>query len=104
MGFHPGTFAGMPHSASPVARRRTFRGSARAAARRTAWPGRAPVCNHLANKLTAALTVLAEIKTMKKDIAAAVHELRGTPLVVHGEATTLMSLDAKKRREVSAQA
>ena len=73
-------------------------------AHRDAWPGRAPVCNHLANKLTAALTVLAEIKTMKKDIAAAVHELRGTPLLVHGEATTLMSLDAKKRREVSAQA
>lgn len=87
--------------------------------------------DHLANKLTALLTFLdstersrlerddalraaiaedqtaflAEIKAMKQEIAAAVHELRGTPLVVNGEATTTVtSLDSKKRREAAAQA
>lgn len=85
--------------------------------------------DHLANKLTALLTFLdstersrlerddalraaiaedqtaflAEIKAMKQEISAAVHELRGTPLVVNGEATTVTSLDAKKRREAAAQ-
>lgn len=85
--------------------------------------------DHLANKLTALLTFLdttersrlerddalraaisedqtaflAEIKAMKQEIAAAVHELRGTPLVVNGESTTVTPLDAKKRREAVSQ-
>lgn len=41
---------------------------------------------------------LAEIKSMKQEIAFAVHELRGTPLVVNADAT-VTPLDAKKRRE-----
>lgn len=41
---------------------------------------------------------LAEIKSMKQEIAFAVHELRGTPLVVNAD-STVTSLDAKKRRE-----
>ena len=41
---------------------------------------------------------LAEIKAMKQEIAFAVHELRGAPLVVNAEAT-VTPLDAKKRRE-----
>ena len=41
---------------------------------------------------------LAEISAMKQEIASAVHELRGTPLVVNAE-STVTSLDAKKRRE-----
>lgn len=42
---------------------------------------------------------LAEIKAMQQEIASAVHELRGTPLVVNGgEAATVTALD-KKRRE-----
>jgi hypothetical protein len=85
--------------------------------------------DHLANKLTALLTFLdstersrmerddalraaiaedqmaflAEIKAMKQEIAAAVYELRGTPLVVNSETTTVTSLDAKKRRDAAAQ-
>ena len=42
---------------------------------------------------------LAEIKAMKQDIACAIHELRGTPLVVNSEANTVTALDTKKRRE-----
>ena len=41
---------------------------------------------------------LAELKAMKQEIAFAVHELRGAPLVVNAEAT-VTPLDAKKRRE-----
>lgn len=41
---------------------------------------------------------LAEISAMRQEIASAVHELRGTPLVVNAE-STVTSLDAKKRRE-----
>lgn len=41
---------------------------------------------------------LTEIKAMKQEIAFAVHELRGTPLVVNAD-STVTSLDAKKRRE-----
>jgi hypothetical protein len=41
---------------------------------------------------------LAEMKAMKQEIAFAVHELRGTPLVVNAD-STVTSLDAKKRRE-----
>jgi hypothetical protein len=41
---------------------------------------------------------LAEIKAMKQEIAAAVHELRGTPLVVNSD-STVTTLEAKKRRE-----
>lgn len=41
---------------------------------------------------------LAEIKAMKQEIAAAVHELRGTPLVVNAD-STVTTLEAKKRRE-----
>lgn len=42
---------------------------------------------------------LAEIKAMKQEIASAVHELRGTPLVVNAEPSTVTTLEAKKRRE-----
>lgn len=41
---------------------------------------------------------LAEIKAMKQELAAAVHELRGTPLVLNAE-STVTPLEAKKRRE-----
>lgn len=41
---------------------------------------------------------LAEIKAMQQEIASAVHELRGTPLVVNTDAT-VTPLEAKKRRE-----
>ena len=85
--------------------------------------------DNLANKLTALLTFLdaternrmerddalraalsedqtaflAEIKAMKQDIATAIHELRGAPVVVNNE-TTVTSIEGKKRREVAAQA
>lgn len=85
--------------------------------------------DHLANKLTALLTFLdsaersrgerddalraaisedqtaflAEIKAMKQEIACAIHELRGIPVVVNSE-TTVTSLEGKKRRDVAAQA
>lgn len=42
---------------------------------------------------------LAEVKAMKQEIASAVHELRGTPLMLNAESTTVTTLDAKKRRE-----
>lgn len=42
---------------------------------------------------------LAELKAMRQEIASAVHELRGTPLVVSGD-STVTSLEAKKRREL----
>jgi hypothetical protein len=84
--------------------------------------------DHLANKLTALLTFLdtaersrmerddalraaiaedqaaflAEVKAMKQEIASAVHELRGSPLVVNSD-TTVTPLDSKKRREVAVQ-
>ncbi len=41
---------------------------------------------------------LAEIKAMKQEIACAVHELRGAPLVVNAD-STVTPLEAKKRRE-----
>jgi hypothetical protein len=41
---------------------------------------------------------LTEIQAMKQEIAFAVHELRGTPLVVNAD-STVTPLDAKKRRE-----
>lgn len=85
--------------------------------------------DHLANKLSALLTFLdtaersrgerddalraaisedqtaflAEIKAMKQEIAYAIHELRGSPVVVNNE-TTVTSIEGKKRREVTAQA
>jgi hypothetical protein len=85
--------------------------------------------DNLANKLTALLTFLdatersrmerddairavisedqtaflAEIKAMKQEIAAAVHELRGSPVVVNNE-TTVTSIEGKKRRDAAAQA
>lgn len=84
--------------------------------------------DHLANKLTALLTFLdttersrmerddalraaitedqtaflAEIKAMKHEIACAVHELRGSPILVESEAT-VTPLELKKRREGAAQ-
>ena len=84
--------------------------------------------DHLANKLTALLTFLdtaersrmerddalraaiaedqtaflAEVKAMKQEIASAVHELRGSPLVVNSD-TTVTPLDSTKRREVAVQ-
>ena len=85
--------------------------------------------DNLANKLTALLTFLdtaersrmerddalraaisedqaaflAEIKAMKQEIGAAVHELRGSPVVVNSE-TTVTSIESKKRRDAAAQA
>jgi HEAT repeat protein len=85
--------------------------------------------DNLANKLTALLTFLdtaersrmerddalraaisedqtaflAEIKAMKQEIACAVHELRGSPVVVNNE-TTVTSIESKKRRDAAAQA
>lgn len=85
--------------------------------------------DHLANKLTALLTFLdsaersrgerddalraaisedqtaflAEIKAMKQEIAYAIQELRGSPIVVNNE-TTVTSIEGKKRREVAVQA
>ena len=85
--------------------------------------------DNLANKLTALLTFLdtaersrmerddalraaisedqtsflAEIKAMKQEIASAIHELRGSPVVVSSE-TTVTSIESKKRRDVAAQA
>lgn len=85
--------------------------------------------DNLANKLTALLTFLetaersrmerddalraaisedqtaflAEIKAMKQEIASAIHELRGSPVVVNSE-TTVTSIESKKRRDVAAQA
>lgn len=41
---------------------------------------------------------LAEIKAMQQEIASAVHELRGTPMVVNAD-STVTPLEAKKRRE-----
>ncbi len=84
--------------------------------------------DNLANKLTALLTFLdtaersrmerddalraaisedqsaflAEIKAMKQEIASAIQELRGSPVVVSNE-TTVTSIDGKKRREAVAQ-
>jgi HEAT repeat protein len=84
--------------------------------------------DNLANKLTALLTFLdaternrmerddalraalsedqtaflAEIKAMRQEIATAIHELRGSPVVVNNE-TTITSIEGKKRREVLAQ-
>lgn len=84
--------------------------------------------DNLANKLTALLTFLdsaersraerddalraaisedqtaflAEIKAMKQEIAFAVHELRGTPVVLNND-TTVTSLEGKKRRDAAAQ-
>jgi hypothetical protein len=84
--------------------------------------------DNLANKLTALLTFLdsaersrmerddalraaisedqaaflAEIKAMKQEIAAAVNELRGSPVVVNND-TTVTSIESKKRRDVAAQ-
>jgi DNA anti-recombination protein RmuC len=84
--------------------------------------------DNLANKLTALLTFLdsaersrmerddalraaisedqaaflAEIKAMKQEIGAAVHELRGSPVVVNND-TTVTSIESKKRRDVAAQ-
>jgi hypothetical protein len=84
--------------------------------------------DNLANKLTALLTFLdsaersrmerddalraaisedqtaflAEIKAMKQEIAAAIHELRGSPVVVNND-TTVTSIESKKRRDVAAQ-
>lgn len=84
--------------------------------------------DNLANKLTALLTFLdsaersrmerddairaaiaedqtaflAEVKAMKQEIAAAVHELRGSPVVVNND-TTVTSIESKKRRDVAAQ-
>jgi HEAT repeat protein len=86
--------------------------------------------DNLANKLTALLTFLdaternrmerddalraalsedqtaflAEIKAMKQEIATAIHELRGAPVVVNNNETTVTPIDGKKRREVAAQA
>jgi ribosomal protein L23 len=85
--------------------------------------------DNLANKLTALLTFLdsaersrmepddalraaisedqtaflAEIKAMKQEIASAIHELWGSPVVVNNE-TTITSIDSKKRRDVATQA
>jgi hypothetical protein len=85
--------------------------------------------DHLANKLTALLTFLdsaersrmerddalraaisedqtaflAEIKAMKQEIASAIHELRGSTVVVNNSETTVISIEGKKRREVAAQ-
>lgn len=84
--------------------------------------------DNLANKLTALLTFLdtaersrmerddalraaisedqsaflAEIKAMKQEIASAIQELRGSPVVVNNE-TTVTSIEGKKRREASVQ-
>jgi hypothetical protein len=84
--------------------------------------------DNLANKLTALLTFLnsaersrmerddairaaisedqaaflAEIKAMKQEIAAAIHELRGSPVVVNND-TTVTSIESKKRRDAAAQ-
>jgi hypothetical protein len=83
--------------------------------------------DHLANKLTALLTFLdttersrlerddalraaisedqtaflAEIKALKQEIAFAVHELRGSPVVVNSADSTVTSLESKKRRDAS---
>lgn len=83
--------------------------------------------DHLANKLTALLTFLdttersrlerddalraaisedqtaflAEIKSMKQEIAAAVHELRGSPVVLNSAESTVTSLEGKKRRDIT---
>ncbi len=83
--------------------------------------------DHLANKLTALLTFLdttersrmerddalraaisedqtaflAEIRSMKQEIASAVHELRGSPVVLNNADATVTSLDSKKRRDIS---
>lgn len=83
--------------------------------------------DHLANKLTALLTFLdttersrlerddalraaiaedqtaflAEIKSMKQEIAAAVHELRGSPVVLNNPESTVTSLESKKRRDIT---
>lgn len=84
--------------------------------------------DNLANKLTALLTFLdtaersrmerddalraaisedqaaflAEIKAMKQEIASAIQELRGSPVVVNNE-TTVTSIEGKKRRETAVQ-
>lgn len=84
--------------------------------------------DNLANKLTALLTFLdsaersrmerddalraaisedqtaflAEIKAMKQEIALAIHELRGSPVVVNNNETTVTSIEGKKRREAAA--
>jgi hypothetical protein len=84
--------------------------------------------DNLANKLTALLTFLnsaersrmerddairaaisedqaaflAEIKAMKQEIAAAIHELRGSPVVVNND-TTVTSIESKKRRDAAAR-
>jgi hypothetical protein len=84
--------------------------------------------DNLANKLTALLTFLdsaersrterddalraaisedqtaflAEIKAMKQEIASAVNELRGSPVVVNNE-TIVTSIESKKRRDAAAQ-
>jgi len=42
---------------------------------------------------------LAELQAMKQEISFAVHELRGTPLVVSAE-STVTQLEGKKRREM----
>jgi len=83
--------------------------------------------DHLANKLTALLTFLdttersrlerddalraaisedktaflAEIKALKQEIAFAVHELRGSPVVVNSADSTVTSLESKKRRDAT---
>lgn len=83
--------------------------------------------DHLANKLMALLTFLdttersrierdnalraaisedqtaflAEINSMKQEIAAAVQELRGSPIVVNNGESTVTSLESKKRRDLS---